>query len=98
RRTGSWEGPAKGWDATREPDSRVIAAHTTPVRRVAFSPNGKLLATASSSRSASAGPGGKLWLTDQGDRVVRVWDPATGAPVVALTGHNDHVNSVTFHP
>ena len=50
------------------------------VEIVAFSPDGKLL--------ASAG----------GDKMVRLWDPATGQELRTLTGHTDWVRSVAFSP
>ena len=47
---------------------------------VAFSPDGRLLATASE------------------DKTARLWDPATGKHLRALTGHTGPVLSVAFSP
>jgi WD40 repeat protein len=48
--------------------------------RVAYSPDGKLLASAGS------------------DKLIRLWDAATGAEVRQLTGHDGPVYSVAFSP
>jgi WD40 repeat protein len=48
------------------------------VTAMAFSPNGKLLATAA------------------GDRAVRLWDVASGAPVAVLRGHLEGINALQF--
>ena len=55
-------------------------ATTGLVTAVAFSPDGR--------RLASAG----------GDGTVRLWDPATGAELAALTGHDGPVAAVAFSP
>ena len=47
---------------------------------VAFSPDGRRLASASD------------------DGTVRLWDPATGAELAALTGHTGQVTAVAFSP
>ena len=44
------------------------------------------------------GPDGRLLATGSDDGSARVWDPATGGSVPALTGHTDRVHGVAFGP
>ena len=59
---------------------RFTLGHSAEVEGVAFSPDGKHIATASS------------------DGTARVWDAATGHPVVTLKGHAAKVTCVAFSP
>jgi hypothetical protein len=43
-------------------------------------------------------PGGTLLASADGDGTVRLWDPATGAARVTLTGHTGGVYAVAFSP
>jgi DNA-binding beta-propeller fold protein YncE/tRNA A-37 threonylcarbamoyl transferase component Bud32 len=61
-------------------DLRTLRGHTGEVLGVAFSPDGRRLASASL------------------DGTVRVWDTATGQPVLTLKRHTDGVNGVAFSP
>ena len=79
--------------ATGHPVGAPLRAGTGPVggvEGVAFSSDGKLLASASASASAS------------GDGTLRLWNPATrhpvGAPLHAGTGPLDSAFAVTFSP
>jgi eukaryotic-like serine/threonine-protein kinase len=65
-------------------DMRTLPGNNTPVRCVAFSPNGKLLASA----SGNYGQPGE----------VKVWDVATGRELFRLRGHKDLVSCVAFSP
>jgi WD40 repeat protein len=73
---GAWEWHYLFGQATNE--VRAFYKHTAPARAVAYSPDGK--------RIASAGD----------DRVVRVWDAATGAELFPCTGHGARVMAVAF--
>jgi WD40 repeat protein/tRNA A-37 threonylcarbamoyl transferase component Bud32 len=65
-------------------DMRTLTGHAAPVRCVAFSPDGKLLASA----SGTYGQPGEI----------KVWDVATGRERFRLSGHKDLVSCVVFSP
>ena len=71
--------------ALRDEQLRILEGHTDFVNSVAFSPDGKTLASAS---------GGSY----SGDNTVRLWDVQTGKQLRTLEGHTDRVNSVVFSP
>ncbi|MCX6026385.1 MAG: WD40 repeat domain-containing protein [Chloroflexi bacterium] len=64
----------------------VIPASLNDVKRVTFSPDGRLLATASGGNSLSS------------DYAVRLWNPADGTLVFTLEGHAGIVWDVAFAP
>jgi WD40 repeat protein len=69
----------------REYLSTFLHGHKAEVHKVVFSPDGKLLASASG--------------TNGTDNSVRLWDVATGQPSgQPLTGHQDSVVSLSFSP
>src|SRR5262249_27349382 len=71
-----------------------LKGHTDSVQWVAFSPDGKRLASASGSDMSGPrwGPHG------DGPGEVKVWDVANGREVLTLKGHTFAVNSVAFSP
>ena len=68
----------------------TLEGHTHLVYSVAFSPDGRLLASGSCGRFR-LGKG-----CDQGE--IKLWEVATGREVRILEGHTDLVNSVAFSP
>src|SRR5277367_1579233 len=60
----------KSWS----PSLQTLEGHSSSVRAVAFSSDGRLLASGSR------------------DNTVRLWDPATGAPVQTLEGYSESVS------
>jgi WD40 repeat protein len=69
----------------REYLSTILHGHAAAVHKVVFSPDGKLLASASGTNGI--------------DNSVRLWDVASGQPVgQPLTGHQDSVTCLSFSP
>jgi len=77
--TGSWEGNARIWDVATGKAIHNIK-HGMYVHAVAYSPDGRLVATGSNDK----------------DGELRLWKAATGEPVKTLDGHTDAVLSVVF--
>jgi|GEM_PF-2516099 FOG: WD40 repeat len=89
---GGQDGPAKGevklWDVATGKALHTIAVENGIVFHVAFSPDGRLLATAS-------GPGTPV-RTSPGE--IHLWNPATGELVRKLQGHDCGAYVVAFSP
>lgn len=49
-------------------------------------------------RCADVSPDGSMMATGGNDRLVKLWNPADGALIHELAGHDSHVYSVAFHP
>ena len=48
--------------------------------------------------SVAFSPDGRLVASGSKDKLVRLWDPATGAEIGLLKGHLDCINSIAFSP
>jgi WD40 repeat protein len=82
-------GEVKVWDAQTGKEVLNIKGLTRPVQSVAFSPDGKRLASGSGNlASGPALPEGEL----------QVWDAQTGQQLLGIKGHREGVRSVAFSP
>jgi WD40 repeat protein len=70
-------------DATTGQEVRTLKGHTGVPWQLAFSPDGKRLASTSDGVN---------------DRTLRVWDVATGLELYTLQGQGNHIWSVAFSP
>ena len=66
----------------------TLKGHDATIRRMAFSPDGSMLAAADGAESGNP----------QANRTVPIWDVVTGDLVMTLTGHTDHVSAVAYSP
>jgi WD40 repeat protein/DNA-binding SARP family transcriptional activator len=80
--TAGADGLAIIWDADSGQQLMTLVGHTDSLHSVAWSPDGRYIATTS----------------DEDDTSVRVWDAATGALVYELLGHEIRVWGLDFSP
>ena len=81
--TSGWNGQTTIWDASNGNNLHRIKHDALYVYASSFSPDGRILATATSSKEAQ----------------IQLWDVATGEPIGApLRGHTDAVCSLQFSP
>ena len=85
------EGEIYLWDVrTRQRIRRPLIGHTSAVYTLAFSPDGKTLAS---------GSGGAIFFRSDSDYSIILWDVAAGQPLASpFKGHIDEVRSVAFSP
>ena len=70
------------YDANTGAEVNLLSRHTRPVRSVAFSPDGTILASCGA----------------DGDNTVRLWDVRTGKPLKTFKGYSNQITSVAFSP
>jgi WD40 repeat protein len=97
--SGRWQGLPKGWDGVpgevkvwdtqTGQELLTVKANAGPYAKLAFSPDGKRLA---SSHRLSSSPG------PTGPGEVKVWDVQTGKELLTLKGHVAEINNVAFSP
>jgi WD40 repeat protein len=75
------------WDVASGKQLHTLKGHTVPILRLAFSPDGKILASITGS-----------WLPDDVRGEVKLWDVATGKERVSLKGHPNRMLSLAFSP
>jgi len=80
-----WDNTIKLWDVKTGKERANLKGHTDRVDTVAFTPDGKTLAS---------------WCNKTGsqEKTIRLWDVATGKEHAILTGHTDFVNRVAYSP
>ena len=76
------------WNLQTKTQKICMMGHTGQITSLHFSPDGKLLASGSSS----------AYLGDDSDNTVRIWDVETGQPLNVLTRHFEDVWQVAFGP
>jgi WD40 repeat protein/serine/threonine protein kinase len=84
----STDNSVKVWDAHSGQEIVIFKGHTNTVQGLAFSPDGKRVASGEGAgRGAKPVPG-----------LVKVWDAQTGQELLSLKGHKTGVWSVAFSP
>ena len=84
------------WDPARRVGRRALAAGPSPVRAAAFSPDGRVLATAAGISPDSTG--GPARPPRPEDQVLTLHDLTDDDRPVRLTGHTERVTDVVFSP
>ncbi|MBN8634797.1 MAG: protein kinase [Anaerolineae bacterium] len=85
---GGADGSVTLWDTASGEVVRTIAAHTSPVRAIAISPDGTQLVTGGGNIQISRGR--------PVDNELVLWDAATGAEIRRLSGHTAPIRSAVF--
>ncbi len=77
------------WNLVDGSELKVLRGHNYSVNSIAFSPDGKLLVS---------GGGSDFGKPPYDDKVVRIWDVATGKLLRTLEGHTSSITCVAFAP
>ena len=86
--SGGTDRTVRVWGAANRHDVAVLHGHTGVVSQLAFTPDGRRLASAS--RSERAG--------DTGDGTVRLWEVGRQAGASVLHGHTSYIYPVAYSP
>jgi WD40 repeat protein len=87
------------WNLRTGGDPSRIHGSNEGFSSLAFRPDGHLIATGGGDPPAPVqAPLEKVPRSDSEERTIRLWDPATGREVRALTGHIGPVHALAFHP
>ena len=81
-------GQIKLWEFPSGRLVKKISGHKDPVYCLAFSPDGRYLASGS----------GPILASMDGDRTIKIWNSSTGQLVRSIEGHRDLVTSIAFSP
>lgn len=84
---GDWT--AKVWDLSNGKDIATYELDVPVVTAVAFSPDGRTVATATTR---------DVGLGEKGDATIQLWDVASGKNFAVFRGHTDHILCLAFHP
>ena len=80
-------------------DPLVLADHHEGIASVAFSRDGKTIATGGGDPpEVIQEPIGKFAKAEKGERTIRLWDAVTGASQRTLHGHVGSIHSLAFGP
>jgi len=87
------------WDLGASGDPVVLSDHREGVASVAFSPDGKLLATGGGDcPHIVQEPMGKFPAAEGEGRTIRLWEIATGTTIRSLHGHIGSIHALAFCP
>lgn len=89
--SGDGDGVIRLWDVSTGQNTATLEGHTGSISSIAFSPDGKSIASASLARTL-------LPSNNPVDNTVRLWDVASGQVKSILKGHTDSVSSIIFSP
>lgn len=80
------DGTVRLWDIATGGQRAVLRGHTQPVRAIAFSPDGTLVASGGGDEATGA------------DSDIRLWDVAARTQTATLAGHEGAITGLAFSP